>query len=154
METGAADDFAEFVEAVGGRLRYALVSAYGPEMGAEATSDALAYAWEHWERIRTMNNPAGYLYRVGQSKSRRYRRRPVALPPPPAAAEPWIEPGLAGALSGLSEKQRVAVMLCHGFGWTRSEVAEVLGVNASTIQRHLDRGMVKVRKVMGVTADG
>ena len=60
--------FTRFVEETEPRLSYALAAAYEPEVGAEATADALAYAWEHWERIERMGNPAGHLYRVGQSR--------------------------------------------------------------------------------------
>jgi RNA polymerase sigma-70 factor (ECF subfamily) len=153
MERDAAEEFAAFVDEVGGRLRHALISAYGPEVGAEATADALEYAWQNWERIQAMDNPGGYLYRVGQSKSRRYRRRPTVLPTMADAAHPWYEPGLPKALNGLSQQQRTVVLLCHGYGWTRAEAAEMLGVNASTVQRHLDRGMAKIRRVLGVPAD-
>lgn len=153
MVSGASDEFAAFVHGAGPRLRHALISAYGPEAGGEVTAEALAYTWEHWDRIRTMDNPAGYLYRVGQSKSRRYFRRPAVLPLPPDAAQPWVEPGLPGALRKLSERQRVAVLLRHGYGFTLAEVGELLGINASTVQRHLDRGLAKVRKEMGVVVD-
>jgi len=44
----------------------------------------------------------------------------------------------------------VSVVLCHGYGWTRAEVAELLGVNASTVQRHVDRGVAKLRSGLGV----
>jgi len=150
MERDTADEFAAFVDQVGGRLRHALISAYGPEVGTEATADALEYAWENWERIRAMDNPGGYLYRVGQSRSRRYRRRPAVLPTLVDAAQPWYEPGLPAALNQLSRQQRTVVMLCHGFGWTRTEAAEMLGINPSTVQRHLDRAMAKMRKSLGV----
>jgi len=150
MGTRAPGDFPTFVENVGARLRQALITAYGPEVGAEATAEALAYAWEHWERIKLMDNPAGYLYRVGQSKSRWYRRRPLRLPEVSEASAPWVEPGLPGVLSKLPRQQRVSVVLCHGYGWTRAEVAELLGVNASTVQRHVDRGVAKLRSGLGV----
>ena len=153
MGTGAAERFTTFVEDVGARLRRAFISMYGPEVGGEVTADALAYAWEHWERLQTMSNPAGYLFRVGQSRARGYRHRPRTLPSAPETAAPWFEPQLPAALSRLSERQRVAVLLCEGFGWTRQEVADLLEVNASTVQRHIDRGMAKVRKVMGVVDD-
>jgi len=64
-----------FVKETEPRLSYALAAAYGPEIGAEATADAPALAWENWQRIKGMANPAGYLFRVGQSRSRRYRDR-------------------------------------------------------------------------------
>ena len=41
------------------RLRRALVAAYGMDRGREALSEALAYAWEHWTRVRRMDNPIG-----------------------------------------------------------------------------------------------
>lgn len=43
------------------RLRHALVAVYGQEQGRDATVEALAYAWEHREEIKSMANPAGYL---------------------------------------------------------------------------------------------
>lgn len=151
MEAPPAENYSAFVRNGGARLRRAFIAAYGPEVGAEATSDALAYGWEHWDRISAMDNPAGYLYRVGQSKARRYRRKPNRLPEVETAATPWVEPGLPAALDQLSERQRQAIVLCHGFGWTLVEAAEVLGVGASTIQRHIDRGMAKLREGLGVT---
>lgn len=41
------------------RLRRALCAAYGMELGREATAEALAYAREHWRRLRVTDNPAG-----------------------------------------------------------------------------------------------
>ena len=59
--------FTDFVENTELDLRRALIARYGPERGREATAEAFAYAWEHWNRIKDMKNPSGYLYRVGQS---------------------------------------------------------------------------------------
>lgn len=142
--------FTRFVETTTPRLRRALVAAYGPDRGGEAVAEALAYAWEHWEDVSTMDNPAGYLYRVGQSRTRPRLRVP-AFPPPPASDAPQIEPGLPAALDSLSEPQRIAVVLVHGFGWTHAEVADVTGVARTTVQNHLDRGLAKVRAELGAT---
>lgn len=150
MEASLAATYEAFVETGGARLRRAFLAAYGPEVGAEATADALTYAWEHWSRVSEMRNPTGYLYRVGQSKARRYRRRPIRLPQAESVAQPWVEPGLPAALEHLSERQRQAILLCHGFGWTLAEVGELLDVGPSTVQRHLDRGMKKLRSDLGV----
>jgi hypothetical protein len=49
----------------------ALAAAAGIEAGREATAEALAYGWEHWDRVGSMENPVGYLYRVGRSKARK-----------------------------------------------------------------------------------
>lgn len=55
--------FEDFCGVVQPKLRQAFAARYGYTDGAEATAEALAYAWEHWERVRGMENAAGYLYR-------------------------------------------------------------------------------------------
>jgi RNA polymerase sigma factor (sigma-70 family) len=108
------------------------------------------HAWEHWDRVKEMDNPLGYLYRVAQSRSRRHRR-PLGLvagAAPPA--ERLVEPKLPAALAGLSDHQRVAVVLIHGYGCTYHEVADILDVSISTVQNHLERGLAKLRRQLGV----
>ena len=152
MGVAAEDEFTAFVESYEPKLRIALMAAYGPERGREATCEALAYGWEHWDRVRTMERPVGYLYRVGQSKS---RPRKTPRPDPVAAArgEPWVEPGLPAALDALSRKQRMAVVLVDAYGWTRREAAEVIGVSEDTVGTHLRRGLQKLRASLGVSVD-
>ena len=144
-------EFECFVTEVEPRLRRAFVAAYGPERGSEATAEALAWAWTHWPRVRGMANAPGFLYRVGQSRTR--PRRVSYLVAPPAATMPWVEPALPAALSELSESQRTAVVLVHGFGWTLREVAELTGVKPTTVQNHLERGLAKLRNAMEVHED-
>ena len=84
MTGNVREVFTEFVGTVEPRLRIALVARYGPERGREATAEALAFAWEHWERVGQMDNPIGYLFRVGQSKSRSRRRPPLIADRPEA----------------------------------------------------------------------
>jgi RNA polymerase sigma factor (sigma-70 family) len=67
---------------------------------------------------------------------------------------PWIEPGLERAVAELTESQRVAVVLVHGFGWTAREVAELLGVKATTVQTHVERALARLRSAMEVDHDG
>ena len=146
------DDFEAFVGDAEPRLRRALVAARGAEAGRDAVAEALAYAWEHWDRVRSMDNPVGYLYRVGQSRSRDRRRRPVAVAPAPVEL-PEFDPRLPGALNGLSEHQRVTVFLVHGCGWSHADVAELLGITTSTVSTHAQRGVARLREMLEVTAD-
>jgi RNA polymerase sigma-70 factor (ECF subfamily) len=139
-------EFESFVAEVEPRLRRAFIAGYGAERGREATAEALAYAWERWATVRGMRNAAGYLYRVGQSRTRPRRRAAMELPVP--VGEPWVEPGLPGALLALSEGQRTAVVLVHGFGWTSGEVAELTGVKPTTVQSHLERGRARLRTAL------
>jgi DNA-directed RNA polymerase specialized sigma24 family protein len=145
--------YEEFVERNGSRLRAALVAAYGPDVGADAAAEALAYGFEHWPELSSMANPAGYLYRVGQSEARRHFRPPVYLPPVAAPGLPDFEPGLAPALEALTESQRIGVVLVHALGWPLVDAAEVLGVDVSTLRTHIARGLSKLRTSLEVTLD-
>jgi RNA polymerase sigma factor (sigma-70 family) len=152
-ETAGAAGFEAFVIEAEPRLRRALVSAYGAESGREATAEALAWGWEHWDRLRAMENPVGYLFRVGQSRRPRRRRPPVVFPPVDSADEPWFEPGLPRALASLTEHQRVVTVLVHGFGWTLREVGDLLGIKVTSAQNHLERGLAKLRAHLEVQPD-
>jgi DNA-directed RNA polymerase specialized sigma24 family protein len=145
--------YEEFVADSGPRLRAGLVAAYGPEAGIEAASEALAYGWEHWERLAAMGNPAGYLYRVGQTAARRGRRPQGFLPIPASTSIPEIEPGLVAALEQLSEQQRVVVVLVHGFDWSQAEVAELLDVTSSTVHATLARAVANLKRRLEVETD-
>ncbi len=145
------DEFVAFFAEGEPRLRRALVAALGAQRGREAAAEALAYGWEHWDAVRTMHNPLGYLYRVGQSRTRPRRSRAVVERSAPV--EPWTEPGLAAALGMLSERQRVAVALVYGFGWTLREVAELTGIAVTTVQNHLERGLARLRAALEVHED-
>jgi hypothetical protein len=83
-----------------GFANLALVAAYGFEEGRDATAEAFAYAWEHWERVRQMPSALGYLFRVAQS--RRRRRRVPMLYDVAGWPDHLFEPGLPGALAALA----------------------------------------------------
>jgi RNA polymerase sigma-70 factor (ECF subfamily) len=145
------DTFTEFVVNVESKLRHALTASFGVEHGREALAEAFAYAWEHWDRIQGMDNPVGYLYRVAHNHGKKaLSKRKVIFPDTPLETVPWVEPGLPRALAQLSERQRVAVYLVHGQEWSTSEVSEFLGVSKTTVQKHVERGMKKLRRRLDV----
>ena len=152
MDPGRSD-FERFAGEVEPRLRRALVAGFGAVVGREAAADALAWAWQNWDRVVGLDSPVGYLYRVGRTLAVRSEARdvPVAEPAPPIA---WphdsFEPGLAPAIARLSEAQRCAVVLVVGFGYTLREAAEVLGVTASTVHRDCERALSRLRSEMEV----
>lgn len=150
------ESFTGFIEEAGPRLRRAFCVALGRDLGLEATSEAVSYGWEHWDRLRTMENPAGYLYRVGRSRVRRefrwMQRRASLFEPVDASRLPWVEPNLPSVIGRLTEHQRVTVVLRHAFDWTLAEIADLLGVSISTVQKHDERGLRKLRAGMGVSS--
>jgi DNA-directed RNA polymerase specialized sigma24 family protein len=147
---GAA--FEAFVREAEPRLRIALAAALGQQRGADATAEALAYGWEHWDRVAVMDNPCGYLYRVGRSRAPVSRE--LRLPPVPVSVASRIEPGLPAVLATLSERQRVAGVLIHGYEWTPREVADLLDLEVPTVATHLRRGLAKLREGLKVNDDG
>lgn len=149
MDQFAEKDFEHFLSEAEPRLRRALIATLGAQRGREATAEALSYAWENWPRVQRLDNPIGYLYRVGQSRTRPPRFRAVFGRS--ENPDPWSEPALGRLLAELSERQRLAVVLVHGFGWTLREVADLTGTKVTTIQNHLDRGLAKLRAGLEVT---
>ncbi|QGG95074.1 RNA polymerase sigma factor [Actinomarinicola tropica] len=140
------DEFVAFVGDVEPRLRRALVALRGADRGRDAAAEALAWAWEHWAEVRRMQNPAGYLYRVGQSRS---RARRIRLLPARAEAAPPDSIDLVRALRTLTERQRTAVVLVHGCGWSYDDVAEALEVSKSSVGTHVQRGLERLRDELG-----
>ena len=147
----AAGDFESFFASAEPSLRRALVAGFGGECGREATAEALAYGWREWGRVSTLENPAGYLYRVGERWAQ--RNRPSGRPAGPQAVstEFRYEPGLAPALQELTLRQRQAVVLVVGFGFSHRAAAELLGISRSSVQNHVERAMSKLRLSLGTS---
>jgi len=163
-EPSVQEGFAAFFADAEPRLRRALVARLGPERGREAAAEALAWAFEHWSEVAAMDNRTGYLYRVGVSRTR--ARKPIepervaaarpsragrdGEPERPGAADPAeVDPELWAALTGLSDNQRVAVVLVHAFGWSMRDVADLLEVSVPTVGTHLRRGLANLRRQLG-----
>lgn len=151
MSSTETTTFETFFNAAEPRLRAALVAKFGAERGRDAAAEALGYGWRNWDRVSRLDNPAGYLYRVGDRWGRR-QRKPKHQPPLPEHLDktPHIEPGLKPALDTLTHRQRQAVVLIAGFGLSHSEAADLLGLRRSSIQNHLERGLAKLRSELGV----
>lgn len=150
-QTSAKVSFDDWAQAAGPGLRRAFVARYGIEVGPDLHAEAVAYAWEHWDRLEVMENRIGYLFRVGQSAARRHpliRSAPV-LPPEPGATAYGPEPGLDVALRSITDDQRVAVVLVHGYGYSYADAASILDVPVSTLRNHVHRGMTRLRELIG-----
>jgi DNA-directed RNA polymerase specialized sigma24 family protein len=147
--------FVAAVDEIAVPLRRALISFYGADVGVEAAADVWVWAWEHREEWIDMENPAGYLFRVGQSAARRYRKRPVTMPVPAVLDDAMpIAPELPAALQTLSPRQRSAVLLVHGYGYGLTEAAQLLGLSVSTLRNHLTRGLRHLKEALKETTDG
>ncbi len=158
LEDDGEPCFEEFVHTIGERVRRALVASYGPEIGSDAASDAMRVAWERWPGVAVMANPAGYLFRAGQSHARpgvRWSKRRAEFPRHGSIGR--CDPDRTDfdevhqALSKLKPIQRSVVVLVRSHEYTYREAAEVLNISETAVTNHLHRGMKQLRKVLGVT---
>ena len=111
-----------------------MVAAYGPDLGREAAADALAWAWQHWDRVHAMADPAGYLWRVGQTSVRRTTRRRVHEVVDgrmfelelidDGRGERTVEPALRDALAALSPQQGPRSSSCTATGTHSARLAK------------------------------
>ena len=147
-------EFDRVVSPIAARVRRGLVAEFGVEIGSDVAAEAVAWAWEHLDRLAVMTNPAGYLYRVGQLAARRHLRWQRGRTPFPAgptwatANVPEFDEAMMSALRMLKSGQRVAVVLVHGYGFSYREVAELLGVSEAAVTNHLHRGLTKLRTIL------
>lgn len=142
-------DFEAFLTTARERLRRVLVARYGPEIGLDVMGDVEEWSWHHWDELREMHNPLGWLYRVAQSKARphlRWNKRAVFPTVMPELAH--VDPDTAslhGQLAGLTDNQRICVLMVHAHGWTHAECAEVLDMSTAAVGNHVRRGLDRLR---------
>jgi DNA-directed RNA polymerase specialized sigma24 family protein len=139
-------EFERFAAGYGRRLYEALIPIAGIDLAHDAASDALVYAWRHWDRVRRLDNPEGYLYVMARRRTTKGPRPLQPLLPMAAPAPlPDVEPHLVEALDQLSEMQRQVVYLVEGFGWGLTDVARMLDISVSTVRNHRARGLDHLR---------
>lgn len=126
------------------------------DLGREATDEAFARAYERWSSVSTMDNPAGWVYRVGLNWGRRriWRRKKeqqllasIDLDEHIAAASHGvdIDQDLANALAVLPLKFRAVIVLRHLLGYSERDTAEALGISAGTAKSRMSRGLLRLR---------
>ncbi|MCA9562503.1 MAG: sigma-70 family RNA polymerase sigma factor [Myxococcales bacterium] len=146
------EGFREFFAWAEPPLRKALIASFGRERGLDATSEAMLYGWENWPRISQMASPIGYLFRVGRSRTRqleRFDRETTSGSWPVLAAyDQPADADLKGALESLTRRQAQCVVLVIACQWTYADVAAALGVSRSSVQRHVDRGLARLRTLV------
>jgi DNA-directed RNA polymerase specialized sigma24 family protein len=133
------------------RLERALIARYGIDDGLDAAVEASAYALEHWDRLRSMGNPVGYLYRVGQTRGGRLAqrwKRIESIVQHPLTCDRIVDVDLQRALLQLKPEERIAVVLVYAHGHSYAEAAEILDVPVTAVSNHLTRGLARLRTIL------
>lgn len=126
-----------------------------PQLAREAADEAMARAYAHWRRVRGLDNPGGWVYRVGLNWATSWRRKvwrerplaedrgdPVAPPPDPAAT------AAGQALAGLALPQRAVVVCRVLLDLSTAETAHLLGVAEGTVKSRLARALTTLRAAL------
>ena len=110
-------------------------------LACEAADEAVARAYERWERVSQMASPSGWTYRVALNDARRRARRAAFEQRILRRIRPADVPGPTGELwlivAGLPPRQRTAVLLRHVGQLTEAEIADVMGVARGTVSSTL-----------------
>lgn len=122
----------------------------------ELTQDAFVRVLEHWDRVSSMENPRGYLYRTAMNAFRSSfgravlasRRTMGMVPLDDAIAEIDERDAAVRALAALSPRQRASVVLTDMLGFRSEEAAGMLGIRASTLRMHASRAHALLKESM------
>lgn len=118
--------------------------------------DAFLRVWERWDRVGSLKDPVGYLYRTAMNGFRQSYRRAKLAVRRTAGLTP-VDDGLAQveardeairAMATLSRRQRAVVVLTDLLGYRSDETAQILGLRPSTVRMHLSRAHAALKKTM------
>ena len=141
-------DFEAFYREHRDRLARALAMTVGGDahLGAEAADEAMARAYQRWDRVAHFDDPAAWVYRVGlkwATSVLRRRLRPVRVQVTRDATDvdAPAEPDVLVALSELDVKHRAVVVCRYYLGLSEAETAAALHVRPGTVKSRLHRAL-------------
>jgi len=155
----ATDTFAFefFFETERRRLFRALYVMTGSAHEAEElTQDAFLRVWERWDRVGSMEDPVGYLFRTAMNLARSRARRLLRAARLPLSAERTVEPygpadtrdAVVRAIAELSPRQRQAVVLVELLDRSIDEAADLMRVSTSTVRSLTSEARKAMRTAM------
>jgi RNA polymerase sigma factor (sigma-70 family) len=136
--------------------RLCVITGNGPE-AEEIMQDAFLALWERWDRVDTLEDLTGYLYRTAMNHFRkRYRRSRLALRRM-AWTSPMEEPfaqidrqqDAVAALVTLTPRQRAALVLTDVLDYSAEDAGKLLGITAGTVRSLASRARAALRNEMG-----
>jgi RNA polymerase sigma-70 factor (ECF subfamily) len=149
LRPGSRADFDRLYLACHPRLVRTLTGVLGDVSAAEdCTQDAFVRAWKAWPRWRPEAPAEAWLYRIALNVAFSHRRRQklgqlvdrvLSRSTPELDPGMVVRPDIAEALKKLPAREAAAVMLRHYHGYSRKEVAEMLGLTERAVSLRLNR---------------
>jgi RNA polymerase sigma-70 factor (ECF subfamily) len=123
----------------------------------EIMQDAFLKVLERWERVSSLTDPVGYLYRTAMNLLRkRWRRASLALrltvgftPRDDEIALIETRVDVVRALASLSPRQRAVVVLTELLDFSSEEAGRFLGIAPGTVRMHASRGRAALADTLG-----
>lgn len=153
----------EFCRSVSPRLVGALRLQCRDQVVAEdLAQEALTRAWERWPEVSAMDDPEGWVFRVGFNldASRRRRNRVAGRATRRASVDrrvsmPEVEERMAvlDALQSLAPRQRAALVCRHFLDLSVAQTAEVLQCAEGTVRALCHQGSERLRTRLADGAD-
>jgi RNA polymerase sigma-70 factor, ECF subfamily len=151
----AAPTFEDFYEATFTRLYTALCLVTGNRHEAEEIAqEGFVRVFERWDRIKALEDPTGYLFRVCMNVFRsRYRRASLAVRRAlflaPAASDDLARvethDSVVRLLLGLDQRERAAVLLTAILDYSAEEAGQMLGLRASSVRSLTTRARARMK---------
>ena len=118
----------------------------------DVTQTALSQCYRAWDRVRSVNDPDAYVYRVLTNALARSRRRlwwgerptdplPVEATRDDEAELTAVAQTVRAALARLSDEQRTVLVLRFFVDLSERQVAEALAIPAGTVKSRAARGL-------------
>lgn len=151
-------EFEEFFRAeYSGLVRAFYVLTADQAEAEELAQEAMARAYERWDRVGAMESPAGYLYRIGVNLNRhrlrhlgvRARRLLAMTRDAQSEQVPGVRGEIAEAIASLSGAPREAFMLVEWLGFSAEEAGRVLGIAPGSVRSRVHRAKAALRARLG-----
>jgi RNA polymerase sigma-70 factor, ECF subfamily len=154
--TGRPKAFEDFFEETHRRLFGGLCLITGNRHDAEdILQDAYLRLWERWDRVGSLEDPVGFLFRTALNLFRSRRRRALLgrrlsssanKVDDLAAVEDRDE--VVRMLRALSAAERASIVLTTMFGYSSEEAGAILGVQPATVRAHATRARTRTRETI------
>jgi RNA polymerase sigma factor (sigma-70 family) len=153
-------DFESFFRAEYRSLCQALLLLVGDAFEAEEIAqETMTRVLEHWDRVATMDSPAGYAYRTAVNLQRKRirrlavlaKRRFAAVSPGDVTPDAGEREDVRRALASLPASQRSALVLVDWLDMDTQEAARALGIKPGNLRVRLHRARSALREALGAT---
>ena len=160
MQQSEEDRFAEFVRAHTASLfRTAYLMTGDYQRAEDVLQAALVRVYQHWPRVDTMDQPAGYARKVVVNQAVSWWRKRSAHESPLTLSDEPVWDGRVDAVAehervwqavlSLPRRQRAVTVLRYYEDMTEAQIADTLGMAPGTVKSHSHAAVRRLAELLG-----